>query len=167
MTGYYSAQSRIFATGANKRERPICGKVVGQLCLGRVGRESGHTRERKQGSGAWRAGIDPLLEKCTYAQMQCVPYISKAYSLGGELLFSLGCVENCFLEWPLAHLQYWKPEIFWCLSSTRVEAISQFLCQLMVVIQSLNHTLSGTRVDCGQRQGNFCKGAMVMSSKRV
>ena len=46
-------------------------------------------------------------------------------------------------------------------------AISQFLCQLMVVIQRLNHTVSGTRVVCGQRQGNFCRVPSIMSSKRV
>lgn len=46
-------------------------------------------------------------------------------------------------------------------------AVSQFLCQLMVVIQRLNRPVSGARVVCGQKQGDFCKGALIVSSQRV
>lgn len=48
-----------------------------------------------------------------------------------------------------------------------MEAVGQFLCQLTVVIQRLNCPVSGARVVCGQKQGDFCKGALVMSSKRL
>lgn len=129
-----------------EKGRPICrGEVVGQLCWGANG-----AREWPfwgEGAGKRTVGFWVLSRKGAHDIDVTSSMYFQAYSLDGELLFSLGCPENCFVEWPLGHLQYWKPVIFWCLSRTHVEAISQFLCQLGVAMMQ-HKLLSEVKSPC-------------------
>lgn len=115
-TGRSSAPTWVCAAQASRREevRPVCnGEGLELLCWAESGRWGQGTGERGSLGGDGRQGPGPPLWKAHVCIDRAWPVFFPGLLSGRrELLLSLGCIENCFLEWPLARRHTEKQ---WCI----------------------------------------------------